>query len=108
MFSKTIFLLASLFKFSFSDNVLLSVNLKEEQCSEGSSQCDDVTLNCDELFSLTNKNEEKKERKIVTLEDVMLGGNENWRNLDSKKMFFVESAGRDHLTPRQVGKYITC
>ena len=101
MFLKTLILFVSLFKFSISDDVLLSVELNEEKCSS-ESQCDDVTFNCDELFSLTNKNEEKKKDTFVTLKDLMLGGNEKWREFDSKKMFFVESAGRNHLTPRQV------
>ena len=90
---------------SNTDESLLSKNsnlkVNDQHCS--SESCDDVSatsLDCDALFSTKNS-----EERLLKLKDVMSMDEKtfvDWKSLDSKKMFYIESSGRNHLTARQV------
>ena len=80
-----------------AENVLLSSKSStsgEEYCSNDS--CDtSATFDCDALIS-------SKTERLIELDDAMLQDESNWKNLESKKMFYVESSGSNHLSTRQV------
>ena len=110
MISQNIWFLSLLFlaKFCSTTTVesLLSqekdLKLNDEHCA--SESCDDfsaTSFDCDALFSTKNS-----EERLVKLKDVMSSIDEktfvDWKSSDSKKMFYVESSGRNHLTARQV------
>jgi len=82
------------------DEGLLSRKSPEDSTCSLSDGCDAAaTLDCDAIFS--RKGGKKPEDILVTLQDVLLDEvHAAWKNLD--KIFFIESAGNDHLKTRQV------
>ena len=102
MFSKVIFLFAflNLMLQAKCDDDLLSRQSQEDMTCSSSDGCDaPATLDCDAIFTL--KGGKKPEEILVKLEDVLLDEvHAAWKNSD--KMFFIESAGNNRLTTRQV------
>ena len=102
MFSKVIFLFAflNLMLQAKCDDDLLSRQSQEDMTCSSSDGCDaPATLDCDAIFTL--KGGKKPEEILVKLEDVLLDEvHSAWKNSD--KMFFIESAGNNRLTTRQV------
>jgi hypothetical protein len=78
-----------------AENVLLSTESSNgEHCS--SDSCDtSATFDCDALIA-------SKSERLVELDNAMLEDESKWKNLESKKMFYVESSGSNHLSTRQV------
>lgn len=90
------------FSSSKSDNALLSILSEEDRyCSsdDGDEDCDaTVTVDCDAIFEAKGA---PNVAHVVRLKQVLLDDvNVEWK--DREKMFFVESAGNDHLKTRQV------
>ncbi len=80
-----------------AENILLSTKRStsdDGHCSNDS--CDtSSTIDCDALISA-------KTERLVELENAMLDDESKWKNLESLKMFYVESSGSNYLSTRQV------